>query len=60
MRSHGAIIGNMAKNKKVRQDDKKQSQRFVETAKKLGFDESGNLFERTFKKLSTKLVSHRK
>lgn len=30
-------------------DDAKQSQRFVETAKKLDVDESGEAFSRTFK-----------
>lgn len=35
----------MAKKPKPRPDDDEQSQRFVETAKQLGADESGKSFE---------------
>ena len=35
-------------------DDKEQSARFVETARKLGADESGKLFERAFRKVVPK------
>lgn len=44
----------MAENKKPKPDDPEQSKRFEETAKELGADESGKLFERAFKKLSPK------
>jgi hypothetical protein len=37
--------------KKSRDSPEKQSQRFVETARKLEADESGKAFERAFKKL---------
>lgn len=36
----------MAKKPKPEPDDKKQSQRFVETAKLLGVDEDGKAFNR--------------
>ena len=46
----------VTKKKRIKKDDKEQSQRFVETAKKLGADESGRSFARAFKKLfSSKL-----
>jgi hypothetical protein len=40
------------KNRKL--EDKKQSARFVEDAKRLGVDESGKEFERAFKKVIPK------
>ena len=39
----------MVKKTKPEQDNKKQSQQFVETAKALGVDESGKSFERAIK-----------
>lgn len=36
----------MEKGKKPKPDDREQSQRFVETAKSLGVDESGKAFDR--------------
>ena len=42
----------MAKKPKPEPDDKKQSQRFTETAKALGVDESGKQFELAIKKLA--------
>lgn len=41
----------MVKKKRVKKDDKEQSQRFVENAKELGSDESGRSFARAFKKI---------
>lgn len=41
----------MAKNPKPEPDDKEQSQRFVETAKALGVDESGKAFQSSLKKI---------
>jgi hypothetical protein len=44
----------MAKSKKPKtrkKDEKSQSERFVEKAKELGADESGEEFERAFKKI---------
>ncbi|MGE0652188.1 MAG: hypothetical protein AB7P12_10610, partial [Alphaproteobacteria bacterium] len=44
----------MAKSKKPKtrkRDEKSQSERFVEKAKELGADESGEAFERAFKKI---------
>jgi hypothetical protein len=49
---HGT--GKSAKRKKKPPpplEDAEQFQRFVETAKKLGVDESGDSFERAFKKI---------
>ncbi|MGI8738860.1 MAG: hypothetical protein ACR2KU_04200 [Gammaproteobacteria bacterium] len=37
--------------KKRELSDKEQSERFKETAREIGTDESGKTFERTFKKL---------
>ena len=42
----------MAKKKRVKKDDKEQSQRFVEKAKELSADESGRSFSRAFKKIT--------
>jgi hypothetical protein len=39
--------------------DKQQYERFVETARKLGCDESEEAFERTFEKLSPALVKQK-
>jgi hypothetical protein len=36
---------------KPKKTDKKQSERFKETARKLGVDESGETFERAFRKI---------
>lgn len=44
----------MAKSKKPetrKSGEKSQSERFVDTAKELGADESGEAFERAFKKV---------
>ena len=41
----------MVKKKRIKKDDKEQSQRFVETAKELGADQSDRLFARAFKKI---------
>lgn len=37
--------------KKQRVQEKEQSERFIETARMLGADESGGPFEKTFKKI---------
>ena len=39
--------------------DKRQSERFVETARKLGADESGKSFERAFEKLVPPKINRR-
>lgn len=44
------------KSKDQKNTDKKQSERFIETARELGVDESGKKFERAFKKLSKRLA----
>ncbi len=49
----------MARKKSVKKDDKEQSQRFVETAKELGVDESGRSFSRAFKNITSKKPSSR-
>ena len=36
---------------KAKEDQKEQSKRFIETARKLGVDESGQEFERALKQL---------
>jgi hypothetical protein len=41
----------MPKDQKLKPDDEKQSQRFVETAHQLETDESGKPFERALKKM---------
>ena len=41
------------KPKKTTTSDKEQSERFIETARKLSADESGKEFEHTFKKIVT-------
>ena len=43
----------MAKKKTVKKDDKVQSQRFVETAKKLDVDKSGKAFEKALSNLNS-------
>jgi hypothetical protein len=40
---------------KPRLTDKEQSERFIETVRKLGVDESGKQFEETFKKITKSL-----
>jgi hypothetical protein len=40
------------KKSKPRQDDPEQSKRFVEMARELGRDETGEEFERAFKKVA--------
>jgi hypothetical protein len=40
------------KQKKPKVKDKRQSERFLETARKLGADQSMEDFERTFKKIA--------
>ena len=42
----------MNKKRDVKPDDRGQSQRFVETAKKLEADESGKSFEKAMKAIS--------
>jgi len=41
-------------------DDKAQSERFVETARQLGTDESGKTFERAFRKVVPSKRTRRK
>lgn len=41
--------------KKPKPDDKEQSKRFVETARKLEVDESGKAFEKALKNISPKV-----
>lgn len=48
----------MTKKKRVKKDDKEQSQRFVETAKELGADESGRSFSRASKKILVHQENH--
>lgn len=48
MKSHGEGERPVPRNPKPKSDDEKQSQRFVETARKLESDESGKEFERAF------------
>lgn len=38
--------------KQPKQDDPKQSQRFIETAKEIGVDEKPEAFDRAFKKVA--------
>jgi hypothetical protein len=45
----------MEKNPKPESDDKEQSQRFVETARLLEVDESGESFETSFEKITHSL-----
>jgi hypothetical protein len=40
------------KRKSRKGTDKEQSERFIETARKLGVDESGKEFEEAFKKIA--------
>jgi hypothetical protein len=42
------------KRKSPRNTDKEQSERFIETARKLEADESGKRFERAFKRILPK------
>ena len=42
----------MSDKKKIEHDDEEQSRRFVETAKELGADESGEAFERALSSIS--------
>lgn len=42
----------MSKKQKPEPDNKEQSQRFIETAKKLEADESGEAFERAIENIS--------
>jgi hypothetical protein len=44
----------MTAKQKPKPDDPKQSQRFVETAHKLGVDETGKSFEKTLRILKPK------
>ena len=44
----------MTAKKKRKPDDRQQSQRFVETAKKLEVDENGKAFERVLKSVQLK------
>ncbi len=46
----------MPKKSKLKPDDAEQSQRFVETARKLEVDESGKAFEKTLKNISPKVT----
>ena len=45
MRNFGAIGDGMPKKEKVKKDDKEQSQRLVETARRLEIDENGKSFD---------------
>lgn len=50
----------MAKKPKPKPDDKQQSQRFVETAKKLESDESEKSFDKAFEAINKKKTSSHK
>ena len=41
----------MTKKKKAEPDDQAQSDRFIETARRLQVDETGGTFERVFRKI---------
>lgn len=41
----------MSRKSEPKRDDPKQSERFIETARKIEADESGEKFERAFKKV---------
>jgi hypothetical protein len=41
----------LPRKQKLPPDDQKQSQRFIETAREIGADETGEAFERAFKKI---------
>jgi hypothetical protein len=43
--------GKQNPSKKPKYTDKEQSERFIETARKLGIEETGKTFERTFAKI---------
>lgn len=47
----------MTTKKKPEPDDKEQSARFVETAKALESDESGEIFENALRKIAPKIRS---
>jgi hypothetical protein len=49
-----ARTGINQKQKKTKVTDKKQSERFLETARKLGVNQSMEEFARTFKKIAPK------
>jgi len=44
--------------KSPKKDDEKQSQKFIETAKKLESDESGKEFEEVIKTISNNKIKH--
>lgn len=44
----------MAAKKKTPKDERPQSERFIEVAKKIGADESGKSFEKALKKIVRK------
>jgi len=52
--------GNPMPKKKRRDTPEKQSQRFVETARKLGVDERGSAFEMAFKAIAVKQKKRRR
>jgi hypothetical protein len=45
---------------KPKQDDPAQSKRFIETAREIGADESGEALERTFHKIALPRRQHEK
>ena len=47
----------MTKNPKPEPDDKEQSERFIETAKSLGLDENGDIFEKLLDQTSLIMAS---
>jgi hypothetical protein len=47
-----AKAGTKPKPKKPKTSDKEQSERFIETARRLGVDESGKAFEEAFNKIT--------
>ena len=54
MRNRGASLdggAKMTKKKKAEPDDQAQSDRFIETARRLQVDETGGTFERVFRKI---------
>jgi hypothetical protein len=51
MTSFGSSVSAAGEKRKPKEKDKRQYERFVETARKLGVDESPENFERAFTKI---------
>ncbi len=60
MRNRGAKGNKMPKSEKPKSDDAKQSERFMEAARKIEADESGKKFEQAFKKIAPRKKTHRR